>query len=424
MSKLKLLLVFAGAACILLAFLFLFDSNESENIYIGKPVKIGLVGPWTGSTAENGLSMKKGVELAVQNINNTGGINGRELLLIECDDQGSPRECSKAVKQLAIADGVVAIIGPFNSSCALEIVDLANNLEVPVITPVAMVDDINKKDDYIFRNTLGLSEADKKTNAFSDFRNGKYVMLDGFGAKSVGILWQNDIWGFQMQTTVVNDLKKINRQNSLIFTESFELGQTDFTSIFSKYHEKFPDIIYVVALNKEAIQIVKQGRESGFQGLFYGEGGFNGNTFDSELGELAQGCLFSTQWHPSFSTPMSDLFVKLYTEKYKNVPDMFAAISYEATYILEASLIKTEKYLERDDYNKYVRDALAKTKSFSGVTGDIGFNNLGQSDRPVFIMQKRWSGNGIETVIIYPKKYAQSDLILNFDFEKMFNNGF
>lgn len=422
MNNLKLLLVFTSVACIVFVFLFLFDSNKSENIYHGEPVKIGLVGPWTGSSAENGLSMKKGVELAVQNINDTGGINGRELRLIEYDDQGSPKECLKAVKQLAIIDGVVAIIGPFNSSCALEIINLANNLEVPVITPVAMVDEINLKDDYIFRNTLGLTEADNKTNAFSDFKNGKYIMLDGFGAKSLGILWQNDIWGLQMQSTVINDITKINRLDSLIFSESFELGQTDFTSIYNKYQENFPDIIYVVALNKEAIQIVKQGRESGFQGLFFGEGGFNGITFDRELGELAQGCLFSTQWHPSFSTPMSDLFVKLYTETYKDVPDMFAAISYEATYILETCLVKTEVYFKRDDYNKYLRDALARMKSYSGVTGDIGFNNLGQSDRPVFIMQKRWSGNGIESVIIYPKKYAQSNLILNFDFEKMFNS--
>ena len=424
MNKLKLFFVFAGVASIVLIFLFIFDSRESENIYIGNPVKIGLVGPWTGSSAENGLSMKKGVELAVQNINDTGGINGRELVLFEYDDQGSPEECLKAVKQLAIVHGVAAIIGPFNSSCALAIVNLANNLEVPVITPVAMVDDINLKDDYIFRNTLGLTEAANKINAFSDFKNGKYVMLDGFGAKTVGILWQNDIWGFQMQSTVIKDMEKINRLDALIFSDSFELGQTDFTSLFKEHRGNFPDIIYVVALNKEAIQIVRQGRESGFQGLFYGEGGFNGDTFDKELGELAQGCLFSTQWHPSFSTPMSDLFVKLYTDKYDAVPDMFGAISYEATYILKTSLDKTEVFYERDDYNQYLRESLANTRSYSGVTGDIGFNHLGQSDRPVFIMQKRWSGNGLESVIIYPTKYAQSDLILNFDFDKMFNDKF
>jgi branched-chain amino acid transport system substrate-binding protein len=421
MNKLKIFLIFFILASLLLGLFFLFNSKNEKFNFIGAPIKIGLIGPWTGSSSKNGLSMKKGAELAVENINRTGGVNGREVLLIQYDDQGSPAECLKGIKQLAVADGVKAIIGPFNSSCAMEIIKLVNILEVPLITPVAMSDEINLENDYIFRNTLGISEADNKTNAFSDFKNGKYIMLDGFRCKSVGILWQNDVWGYEMQSVVVKDMKKINKLESLIFSEPFDLGQTDFTELFEKYNGNFPDVIYVVALNKEAIEIVRQGRQLGFNGLFYGEGGFNVDSFDIELGELAQGCLFSTQWHPSFSTPMSDLFMKLYTEKYEDIPDMFAAISYEAMYILDSSLAKTELYYGKDSYTQYLRDELARTTNFSGVTGNISFNSLGQSDRPVFIMQKRWSGHEIQSVIIYPKKYSQSDKILNFDFGKMFD---
>lgn len=420
MNRSKLIFLIFILLCLIVVAMLFVHSQNAKIVFFGTPVKVGLVGPWTGSSSENGLSMKKGVALAVQNINDTGGINGHELKLVDYDDRGSPQECLKAVKQLAVADGVSAIIGPFNSSCALAIIDLVNNLEVPLITPVAMADNINLKDDFVFRNTLGVTEANNKTNAFLDFNNGKYVLLDGFGAKTIGIMWQNDVWGAQMQSTVIKDMTKINRLDALKFSEPFELGQTDFSELYQKYRDDFPDVIYVVALNKEAIEIVKQGRAFGFQGLFYGEGGFNGDSFDSKLGELAKGCLFSTQWHPSFSTPMSDLFVKLYTDTYKDIPDMFAAISYEATYMLADSLIKTEIYRGKDDYGQYLRSALAQTKNFTGVTGNIGFNSLGQSDRPVFIMQKRWSGSTIESVIIYPKKYAQSDLVINFDFEKLF----
>ncbi|MEI8215957.1 MAG: ABC transporter substrate-binding protein [Eubacteriales bacterium] len=420
MNKLKIILIVVVCASLLAGLLYIVNTKSKIPAFIGSPIKIGLIGPWTGSSAQNGLSMKKGAELAVENINNTGGVNGRELLLLEYDDKGSPSECLAGIKQLAVADGVTAIIGPFNSSCAMAIMDLVDILEVPLITPVAMSDEINLKDDYIFRNTLGIREADNKTNAFSDFANGKYIMLDGFGGKSIGILWQNDVWGYQMQTTVVNDLKKIKKLDALTFSEPFELGQTDFSKIYKEYGANLPDVIYVVALNKEAIQIVSQGRKAGFQGLYYGEGGFNIDSFDKELGELANGCLFSTQWHPSFSTPMSDLFMKLYTEKYDDIPDMFAAISYEAMYILDNSLVKTSDLYGRDNYTKYLRDSLAMTRNFSGVTGNITFDNLGQCDRPVFIMQKRWSGHEIQSVIIYPKKYSQSDSILTFNFEKMF----
>lgn len=179
---------------------------------------------------------------------------------IEYNNKGSLSECSAGVKKLAISHGVTAIIGHFNSSCARAIIDLVNNLKIPLLTPAAMSDEINLKDDYIFRNTLGIQEAENKINSFCDFKNGKYIMLDGF----------------------------------------------------------------------------------------------NVDSFDRELGELAQGCLFSTQWHLSFSTPMSDLFMKLYTKKFKDVPDMFSAISYEGTYILYDSLIKTESYYGKDNFKQYL----------------------------------------------------------------------
>ena len=420
MNKGKLILIiFIIISLLALAGLYQYKSSHKPE-FIGQQIKIGLVGPWTGFSAENGLSMKKGVELAVMNINKTGGVNGHEIILIDYDDKGSPSECVKAVKQLAEIHNVAAIIGPFNSSCALAVIDIINNLQIPLITPVAMADAINLKDDYIFRNTLGVTQANEKTNDFVFFKNKQYIMLDGFGAKTLGVLWQNDIWGSQMQETVLSDLKKIGRTDALIFDEPFELGQSDFSKLFKKYNSNFPDVIYVVALDKEAIKIVRQGREAGFKGLFYGEGGFNVQNFDSDLGELAQGCLFSTQWHPSFSTPMSDLFIKLYTDNYNDTPDMFSAISYEATYILERSLSRTIAYQGKEDYRQYLRKELSQTKNFSGITGDISFDSVGQSDRPVFIMQKRWSGQDIESVIIYPTKYAQSNLVLNFDFEKLF----
>lgn len=420
MKSLKTVLIIIFFSSLLAGLVYIYISSHKVPEFIGSPIRIGLIGPWTGTSSQNGLSMKKGAELAVDNINKTGGVNGREIVLLEFDDKGSPSESLKGVKQLAVADGVSAIIGPFNSSCAVAIIDLVNILEVPLITPVAMSDEINLENDYIFRNTLGIKEAVSKTNSFSDFSNGKYIMLDGFGCNTIGILWQNDVWGYEMQSTVIKDLKKIDRFQSLVFSEPFDLGQTDFIEIYEKYKSNLPDLIYVVALNKEAIQIVSQGRKLGFQGLYFGEGGFNIDSFDIELGELAQGCLFSTQWHPSFSTPMSDLFIKLYTEKYDDVPDMFASISYEAMYILDNAMTKSSSYYGRDDYGQYLRDTLANTRNFSGVTGNMTFNSLGQSDRPVFIMQKRWSGREIQSVIIYPKKYSQSDSILKFDFGKIF----
>lgn len=385
---------------------------KDENIFDDE-IRIGLIAPLSGSSTAGGEEMKRGVELAVNNINKSGGIAGHKLSLITYDDKSDPEETIKAAKSLIFLDRVEAIIGPFSSDSSLAIMGIINNLGIPMITPVAMADEINIADDYVFRNTLGASMAQKKVNDFVKGQ-GRYILLDGFDAKTIGIIWQNDTWGSEMAELVRLDLERIEKQDTLLFSESFSLGEDDFSKLFKKYKHNYPDIIYVVSSGKEAIEIVKSGRNQGYTGLFYGEGGFNSVEFDKELGEYANGCLFSSQWHPYFSTPMSDVFLTSYMHANDGVPNMFAAISYEAVYILKESFLGVIGFIERDDFNELLRQRIADTGKISGITGNIYMDKNGQCSRPMFILQKRWTGMNIQSVIIYPKKYSQGDLIWDF----------
>lgn len=380
-----------------------------------KEIKIGLIAPLTGSNQSGGLSMKNGVELAVNKINQSGGISGTKLSLVVYDDRGIPENTAKATKELIFIHNVEAIIGPFSSNCCLEIKTLINSCGVPLITPIAMADEINLESDYIFRNTLGASTAQRKVNAFSNSHNGDYIMLEGFGAQTIGILWQNDAWGFEMQQLVKKDLTTLGRDNAIVFIEPFEFDQESYRSVFDMYKARFPDLIYVISSGKESVQIVKDARDSGFTGLLYGEGGFNYSNFDAELGAYADGCLFSTQWHPSFSTPMSDVFLKSYLSEYSDVPNMFSAISYESVYILNESLTRVIAFLPKDNFRDILQQDLSKPKRIEGITGPVYFDEKGQCDRPMFILQKRWDGRSLQSFIIYPKKYSQSEIKWNFD---------
>lgn len=403
---------------IILALLFsayklFFEPKEVSSD--GKEIKIGLIAPLTGSNQSGGISMKNGVELAVNKINRSGGISGTKLSLVVYDDQGIPDHTVKAAKELIFIDNVEAIIGPFSSDCCLAVKGLINSCGVPLITPIAMADEINLENDYIFRNTLGATTAQRKINAFANYVNGNYIMLEGFKAQTVGILWQNDAWGFEMQQLVQNDLTDLGRESSIAFNESFDFDKNSYQDLFNKYKEHYPDLIYIVSSGKESVQIVKDARDSGYKGLLYGEGGFNYSKFDTELGSYADGCLFSTQWHPSFSTPMSDVFLKAYVSEYSDVPDMFAAISYEAVYILKESLARVIAFLPRDNFRDILQQDLSRPKKIDGITGAIYFDENGQCDRPMFILQKRWDGRSIQSFIIYPKKYSQSEIKWNFD---------
>jgi branched-chain amino acid transport system substrate-binding protein len=395
------------------AYKLLFEQTEVPKD--GKEIKIGLIAPLTGSNQNGGLSMKNGVELAVNKINQSGGISGIKLSLVVYDDRGIPAETVKAAKQLIFIDNVEEIIGPFSSNCCLAVKGLINSCGVPLITPIAMADEINQENDYIFRNTLGATIAQQKINAFANGMKSEYIMLEGFGARTFGILWQNDAWGSEMQQLVQNDLKAQGREDALVFSEPFEFDQNSYQSVFNKYQNHYPDLIYIISSGKESIQLVKDARDCGFAGLLYGEGGFNYSGFDKELGSYADGCLFSTQWHPSFSTPMSDVFLKSYISEYGDIPNMFSAISYEAVYILKDSLLRVIAFLPKDNFRDILNRDLSRPKKIDGITGPIYFDDKGQCDRPMFILQKRWDGRNIQSFIIYPKKYSQSEIKWNFD---------
>jgi branched-chain amino acid transport system substrate-binding protein len=406
---------------LVIVFFILYYSN-----YLGKPtynqglapIKIGLVGPWTGPLAVPGASMREGAELAVENINRNGGINSRQVVLIEYDDRGLPSECYKAVKRLIDQDEVVAIIGPYSSVNTLAVKDLVNEKHMPLITPVAMADEIKTRDDFVFRNTLGISAANEKMQAFVD--DGAATIFETMGCKTIGIMWQNDFWGEKMSKAVVDSYVALNKGNEVLFSQPYDLGRTDFVPQLRGLLPKKPDIIYLVSLTNEAIPIVRQARELGYHGLFLGEGGFNTGEFDRELKERANGCLFSTQWHPSFSTPMSDVFVKLYSDKYQDKePDMFSAITYEATYIVKSAIDTVgNRSADIADWRLAVRAAMARTRNFDGVSGRISFNNIGQCDRPLFMLQKRWDGRRVTAVIIFPQQYAQDRIRLDLGFSQ------
>lgn len=112
---------------------------------------------------------------------------------------------------------------------------------------------------------------------------------------------------------------------------------------------------------------------------------------------------------------MSDIFLKTYLAEYDEVPDMFAAMSYEAMYILKEGLIRTMYQIRRDDYKTILRNDLSAHRIMDGITGKIFFDSYGQCDRPMFVMRKKWDGRRVQSFIIYPSEFAQSGPHWNFE---------
>jgi branched-chain amino acid transport system substrate-binding protein len=354
-------------------------------------IKIGIVGPWTGASADNGQSMARGIEIAIADINDAGGIKGYMLEGVPYDDQGIPEESVNAVNKLIFEDEVLAIVGPFNSACGLADLEVINREGVPMITPVAMADDIIRGPDFMFRNTLGNKEAAEVQAG--NVPEGQNLYTDVVGCERVAILWENDDWGKGMSDQAVFEFERLEQMDHLVANVPFNVGTTDFYPILTPVLEKDPDIIYCVALAAEAIQIVKQARELGYEGLFMGEGGFNAQEFDKTLGELAYGCLFFAQWHEDFEYELSKQFVASHKKRHPDkVADMFTAIAYEAMYIVKDAIERAEESDDLAVWRDNVRAAIAETKDFQGVSGTISFDENGQAMRPIVGMQKTPEG--------------------------------
>ncbi|MEG2651522.1 MAG: ABC transporter substrate-binding protein, partial [Eubacterium sp.] len=149
-------------------------SSSSEDV-----IKIGTLGPYTGDTASYGNAAKNGIELAVDQINEAGGVLGKKIELVSYDTKGDATEAVNAYNRLRDNDGVVAIVGPVLSGEALAIKDLAKEDNMPILSPTATADDVTVGADNSFRVCY--------LDAYQGNAGANYA-VDVLGAKNAAIL--------------------------------------------------------------------------------------------------------------------------------------------------------------------------------------------------------------------------------------------
>ena len=208
------------------------DAAASDATYEGT-IKIGVVVPFSGSSAMVGDTEKKGVELAAKQINENGGINGMTIELIEEDDQQDPKTAVSAINKLVSSDEVVAAVGTVNSSCTLAMMDVTENNEIPLVTPissgVAITDPSNS---YIVR----LQASDKlQAKAITEYA------INDLGYKNIAVMFQNDDFGAGGKDVVVETLKDAGIEPLAV--EAFDSSATDMSAQLLKIKDLNPEAI-------------------------------------------------------------------------------------------------------------------------------------------------------------------------------------
>lgn len=336
----------------------------SSVVMAAEPIRIGFVGPLTGGASFLGQTGVKAVELAFEEFNKAGGLNGRPVQLFKYDDQAVPAEGLAALNKLVDEDKVIAIVGPFNSSVTLAVMATAERKQVPLLTTAVNTKILSQGNKFVFRTTL---DNEQQGLGLADY------VIDVMKMDNIAIIYGNDDFGNELQS--IFDKRAKSKGVTIVANESYNPGTTDFYGVLTKIKPKQPQAIILCGYIEEGSQILRQSKELGIETKFFSYGAFADDLLLELAGDAAEGVMMITLFEPGY--PINDVgkhFVKEYRTKYNEEANSYSGESYGSALVLLEAL-RTAKTLD----GKGVRDALAALPGVEVPLGVMSFDEKGQS---------------------------------------------
>jgi branched-chain amino acid transport system substrate-binding protein len=358
--------VFLLVTALFLAFSGCGKSTQNE-------ILIGEYESLTGAEATFGLSSANGLKLAVEETNNSGGLLGKQIKLITYDDQGKPSEAATVVQKLINKDRVVAVIGEVASSRSKAGAQICESSKIPMVTPASTNPEVTAIGDYIFRVCF--------IDPFQATVMSKFA-LNSLKVKRVAVLQDvKNAYSTGLAEFFIKQFKEMG--GDIIEVQSYSAGDKDFKAQLTAIKSKNPEAIFIPGYYTDVGLIAIQAREIGITcPLIGGDGWESEKLTEGKAKDALEGCYFSTHVSTTNPDPQVQNFVKKYQEKYKMMPDAMSFLAYDAGMIM-FDAIKRAGSTEADK----IRDALAKTKDFQGVTGKISINDQRNAVKPAVILE-------------------------------------
>jgi len=359
-------------------------------------LSIGIVGPMTGPGAQYGESMKEASLLAMNHINNSGGINGKKVVLFMEDDESNPSKAVSSMQKLITSDRIAAAVGHYNSSCTLASMGITQRAKVPHLCPISTAAAITAGGNpYIFRNC---ATNPMQVGQLADWAF-KNLSKKGQTTK-VAVLYENTDYGTGIMEIFVEKVKN-NPNWELVANESYNPGDTDMVAQLTSIKGKKPSVVLIGGNLTEGAQIVRQSKEVDFPVQFLALGGLSNDRFPQLAGvENVEGIINVSYFEKESPNPLAQKFVESYQIAYGKDPDMFAAATYEAVDIIAhvAKGLGADSWKDITKLRQSITAGIAALKELPGVQGPTTFDSNGQADKLVYIV--RWE-NG-KRVVIFP----------------------
>jgi branched-chain amino acid transport system substrate-binding protein len=318
-------------------------------------IKVGEVASLTGKEATFGQSSHKGTLLAIEELNAAGGVVGKKFELVTEDNQSKSGESATAARKLLSRDRVVALLGEVASSRSLEMAPIAQAAKIPMVSPASTNPKVTETGTYIFRVCFIDPFQGTVMAKFAASRGWKKVAIlsSSSSAYSVGLA------KYFKETHLAGG-------GTLSAEQKYAEGDKDFKAQLTAIKAAGADAIFVPGYYTECALVAKQARELGLAQPLFGGDGWESESLLTIGGAAVEGVFFSTHYAPDNATSTVTAFVKKFKARWKDeTPDAMAALGYDSAMVLADAI----KRAGTTDAAK-LRDALAATKAFAGVTGN------------------------------------------------------
>lgn len=322
-------------------------------------IKIGAFLSMTGGTATFGQSSQKGMQLAIDEANAEGGVLGKQLTLVTEDDRSNAQEAKTAAVKLLQQDKVVALLGEVASSSSLAAAPDAQRAQIPMISPASTNPKVTEVGDYIFRVCF--------IDPFQGEVMAKFAH-NSLQATTACLFKDNKSdYSVGLAEYFKNTFTQLGGQ--ILSEESYSGGDIDFKAQLTAMKGSNPQVIFIPGYYTEVGQIARQARELGLTAVLLGGDGWDSPKTIEIGGDAVEGAYFSNHYSDEDPNPVVQSYIAKFKAKYNEVPDAMGVLGYDCARVLIAAM----KSAGTTDGPK-LREAIAATKDFPGVSGLITIN--------------------------------------------------
>lgn len=344
--------------CVSLALIFCLAAALA--LADGEPLKIGLSTPITGNFAENGIGTRVAVEMAAEEINAAGGINGRPVEIVVQDSKSDATQATQIATIFTEDESILAEIGDFASGACIAAAPIYEEAHMVQLSPTASNPDYTLQGEYMF-SIFGKTTDESKFIA-------DYLLKKYLDAKNVAVLYVNSDWGVGAYENLAANLEA--NGITMVAADSFFEGEKDFNATLTKIRQTDPDTIMLLMGYDSGAVVIKQIRQMDWKLNV----AISGLSYSEQLiklgGEDVEGVLSEIGFVIDETNPEMLEFATKFQEKAGFAPNMMMTCAYDAMHLMAKAIELCGEDVTREN----IREALLKVEGFVGLTGPKIFN--------------------------------------------------